>query len=243
MNLKSRVKMFDAVHDSAIGTYKHNTPLALGGRSMGARAAVLAAMKDTRCLILASYPLQTDKEVRDQILLDLPAQMDVLLISGDHDSMCDIQKLNEVRGKMKAKTWLITVRDADHGMNMKPKKATKAAGEETGLLAAEWLHDRQESETEREIWWGEDELGEECVHNGRWTNTVDLKQKTEVKAKPSVSKTAPVSNVASNSKRPKNARAMPATAKKADSGAERLREKRADETDIMRRPKRRKVTS
>lgn len=164
MNLKSRINMFDAVHDNAIRTYKHETPIALGGRSMGSRAAVLAAMEDTKCLILASYPLHTETGFRDQILLDLAADKDVLFISGDHDSMCDLERLNEVRETMKAKTWLVRVQDADHGMNLKPRKATQAVGEACGELAAEWLHVRDESMTEREVWWGEDDQGEGCVH-------------------------------------------------------------------------------
>lgn len=191
MNLKSRVKMFDAVHDNAIQTYQYESPIALGGRSMGARAAVLAAMEDTKCLILASYPLQTDKEVRDQILLDLPGEKDVLFISGDHDSMCDMENLKEVRHKMKAKTWLIDVRDADHGMNVKPKKATKVVGEVCGELAAHWLQLRHEDKTEREVWWGEDDQGEESVHNGAWEEAAEQKKNLEGQTKEKPGKDVP----------------------------------------------------
>ena len=184
MNLKSRTKMFDAVHDNVIQTYRHETPIALGGRSMGARAALLAAMEDTKCLILASYPLHTDKEVRDQTLLDLPADKEVLFISGDQDSMCDLDRLQDVRHEMRAKTWLVRVRDADHGMNVKPKKATMAVGEQCGILAAEWLHTREEGKTEREVWWGEEDQGEDAVHSGTWEEAAEPKTKRHTKGKP-----------------------------------------------------------
>lgn len=183
MNLKSRTKMFDAVHDNVIQTYRHETPIALGGRSMGARAAILAAMEDTKRLILVSYPLHTDKEARDQILLDLPADKEVLFMSGDHDSMCDLDRLQEVRHKMRAKTWLVRVRNADHGMNVKPKKATMAVGEQCGILAAEWLHTREEGKTEREVWWGEEDQGEDAVHSGTWQGVVEPKSRKNAESK------------------------------------------------------------
>jgi hypothetical protein len=106
---------------------------------MGARAAVVAATAETEHLVLVSYPLQTAKEVRDQILLDLPAAVKVLFVSGDGDSMCELGALREVRAKMKCRSWLVTVRGADHGMNVKPKAATEAVGLMTGEVAARWV--------------------------------------------------------------------------------------------------------
>lgn len=247
MNLKSRAKMFDAVHDNAIRTYKHETPIALGGRSMGARAAVLAAMEDTKCLILASYPLQNDKEIRDKILLDLPDDKDVLFISGDHDSMCDLDKLNEVRQKMKAKTWLIRVRDADHGMNVKPKKATVGVGEECGMLAAEWLLARKENETEREVWWGEDGQGKECVHSGTWGRAADSESKKDSKARPEKETPSNPKEIKSTGKASKprhGAEAAPARTKKVNSNAKVSKEKQEAVTEVagdVRRSKRRKM--
>ena len=244
MNLKSRVKMFDTVHDSAIRTFEHETPLALGGRSMGARAAVLAAIQDTKFFVLASYPLQTDKKVRDQILLDLPDDKEVLFISGDHDSMCDLAKLNEVRKKMKAKTWLIRVRDADHGMNIKPKKATRAVGEATGILAEEWLHTRTESKNEREIWWEADDRGEGHVRSGCWARAGVSKTKDEVRETPSEPKQNGSSEAGSKSR--KEAKGIPARTKKANSGGTKDSNDKQRDEDIkpateLRRSKRRKI--
>lgn len=98
MNLQSRVKSFNAVIDDVKSQ-------ALGGRSMGARAAVMA--RGNQPLILVSYPLVA-KTMRDQILLDLD-EGDVLFIIGSDDKMCPISELDSVRKKMKADTWLLVV--------------------------------------------------------------------------------------------------------------------------------------
>jgi pimeloyl-ACP methyl ester carboxylesterase len=142
MNLASRVKGFLA----CIAHFQDGQRLVLGGRSMGARAAAMAAMevaseaaKDVVELVLVSYPLQGPKDVRDQILLDLSAMVKVMFIVGDRDSMCPLELLDEVRGKMKAKSQLVVVRGADHGMHTKPAKLEKEHGEETGRIAAKWL--------------------------------------------------------------------------------------------------------
>jgi len=123
----------------------------LGGQSMGARAAVIAASKhlaekdheqeETSIqLVLLSYPLQGPKDdLRDQILLDLPESISVLFIIGDKDAMCPLDLLNETRSKMVAKSQVVVVKDADHGMNIKPASATKEVGESTGRVAAWWM--------------------------------------------------------------------------------------------------------
>ncbi|KAF2031407.1 hypothetical protein EK21DRAFT_63352 [Setomelanomma holmii] len=155
MNLGSRVKGFHAcIEHLKEKDQKEDSRLVLGGRSMGARAAVMAASelfcKDSTDrkvdLILVSYPLQGPKDTRDQILLDLPASVNVLFIIGDRDSMCPLDLLNEVRGKMKAKNQLVIVREADHGMHTKPAKLEREIGEETGRMAASWVAGNMEDE-------------------------------------------------------------------------------------------------
>ncbi|OAL02439.1 hypothetical protein IQ06DRAFT_116573 [Phaeosphaeriaceae sp. SRC1lsM3a] len=143
MNLASRVKGFHACIEHLGGDQRS---LVLGGRSMGARAAVMAASevlakdnKEDVALILASYPLQGPKDVRDQILLDLPASVRVLFVIGDRDAMCPLDLLDGVRKKMKSKNQLVVVRTADHGMHVKPAKMEKEIGEQTGRVAAEWV--------------------------------------------------------------------------------------------------------
>ncbi|KAH6843634.1 hypothetical protein B0T12DRAFT_339217, partial [Alternaria alternata] len=147
MNLKARTKGFHACIEEQVKKKR----MLLGGRSMGARAAVIAAsehiadqdheQEETSIqLILVSYPLQGPKDdLRDQILLDLPESIGVLFVIGDKDVMCPLDLLNETRSKMVAKSQVVVVRDADHGMNIKPASATKEVGESTGRVAAWWV--------------------------------------------------------------------------------------------------------
>ena len=163
---------------------------------MGARAAVMAATDDTQQLILVSYPLHTDKEVRDQILLDLRPDIDVLFIIGSKDSMCDIQRLRQVRENMKGKTWLVTVRDGDHGMNLKPKKASEDVVKMTGQVAAEWLKLHNPEQTESEIIWDAEEsvaqhTGWEASLIGKTKKRTAKESKTESKPRKAPKRKAP----------------------------------------------------
>ncbi|KIW18147.1 hypothetical protein PV08_02435 [Exophiala spinifera] len=172
MNLKSRTKMFSMVlayekqNSKSVSGWK----VVFGGRSMGSRAAVLAAQEDedVQMLILVSYPLTgPNGDVRDKILSDIKPGVDVLFISGDRDSMCDVEKLKEVRGKMKAKNWMVVVRGADHGMNVKGgKKGTEAVGQETGKIAAAWIAERDATATEMSVSW--DDGTESIIGSGIW---------------------------------------------------------------------------
>ncbi|KAL8658726.1 MAG: hypothetical protein Q9202_007459 [Teloschistes flavicans] len=153
MNLQSRIKMFKAV----IEDHGNDAPQCLGGRSMGARAAIMASSVDTSHLVLISYPLHTDKDVRDEILLNIPEEVKVIFVSGDHDDMCQIKRLDAVRQKMKCQTYRIIVQEADHGMNVKPKTATKSVGIKIGQVVAEWLQTSSYSDNgEGTICWNQD---------------------------------------------------------------------------------------
>ena len=168
INLKSRVGMFETI----IEDRKFST--CLGGRSMGARAAVMAATKDTAQLVLVSYPLQNAKELRDQILLRLPSTTEVAFVVGGMDSMCDVEKLENVRSKMRCKTWRIVVEDADHGMNVKSKVGTRWIGQTVGELIARWLigHDDRR---EGKISWNAEQ--EKAQWSG-WMSAILSKAKT-----------------------------------------------------------------
>lgn len=154
MNLKSRVKMFSEVIASNSNVH---TPCCLGGRSMGARAAVMATTENTSHLVLVSYPLHTTKETRDQVLLDLPASIKVIFVSGGRDEMCNLERLEEVRSKMNCKTWRIVVENADHGMNVTPKAGTREVGEKTGDIVAMWLKSHDVNLREGKIAWNTDQ--------------------------------------------------------------------------------------
>lgn len=164
MNLKSRVKMFEEIIASDLNV---NVPRCLGGRSMGARAAVMVGGDNTTHLVLVSYPLHTGKESRDQVLLDLPASVKVIFVSGDSDEMCDLERLEQVRNKMKCKTWRVVVQNADHGMNVKPKAGTQEVGRKTGDVVAMWLKASDVNLRESRIIWNADD---ETAQWSGWSN-------------------------------------------------------------------------
>lgn len=186
MNLTSRVGMFRTVATHHQEEYE-NDALVLGGRSMGARAAVLCALElisegiEVEALILVSYPLTASKngkqereyERREKILLDLPDSVNVLFICGTKDAQCDLEALKEVRGDMKARSWMVEARDADHGMNVVPKAGTQACGELMGEVAAKWLERRDQGKLLSEIYW--DREKEEACH-GNWRPGPDVKE-------------------------------------------------------------------
>ncbi|KAL8681989.1 MAG: hypothetical protein Q9186_001931 [Xanthomendoza sp. 1 TL-2023] len=168
IHLPTRTKTF-----STIISHQENLPpsTALGGRSMGTRAAVMAASPETTHLVLISYPLHTAKDqTRDQILLDINPSTHVLFVSGDHDSMCNLSRLESVRSRMQCPTWMIIVRGADHGMNVKPKKFTEAVGVKTGEIVAGWMQGKDEKRREGMIFC-DDEDGE--VEWTGWRISVD----------------------------------------------------------------------
>ena len=188
MNLTSRVKMFAEVMGD------QNFATCLGGRSMGARAAVMAATPNTQQLVLVSYPLHTNKEMRDQILLEMEHCVDVLFIVGDKDTMCHLSRLQSVRNKMKCKTWLLVVQGADHGMNMSPKSATATIGVKTGVIAAQWIVARNDSKREGRLSWDQDVEWSEwtrelCENSPKNPKTIPPKQQEDTsKEKDSPSK-------------------------------------------------------
>jgi predicted alpha/beta-hydrolase family hydrolase len=189
MNLKARAAVFDRVKQYELqqeymkSAARQEMKLAYGGRSLGARAAVVAshADEDVKMLVLVSYPLVAPSgDVRDKILLEIRPDVDVLFISGDHDSMCDLDMLDGVRGKMAAKTWIVRVRGADHGMNLrggkKLKEGTKLVGEATGKMAATWLRERDQQKRQIDITW--DGERSQIISSG-WLASATTKQGKE----------------------------------------------------------------
>ncbi len=201
MNLASRVKMFKAIIGARLSLLDHTIiprPACLGGRSMGARAAIMAATSETTHLVLVSYPLHTAKETRDQILLDLPASIKVIFISGDLDGMCDLERLETVRRKMKCQTWKAVVRGADHGMNVRPKCETQDVGRMTGAIVATWLHDLNERLTEGTVSWDTDKAAAQW---SGWGEPQIIPATTAASTEPDEPSVKPVESAAKRSKR------------------------------------------
>jgi predicted alpha/beta-hydrolase family hydrolase len=165
MNLKSRIKAFHAVmaHQDAAAA------VVLGGRSMGARAAVQTALEmdgvdgegdGVEALVLVSYPLlaggkgeRREVEKREEILKEIGEGVDVLFVVGSEDVQCDMELLGEIRGQMRARSWLCVVRGANHGMSMKMAEAARAMRVRTGELAAQWVRSRERERRSCELWW------------------------------------------------------------------------------------------
>lgn len=164
MNLVSRTKMYKTVIEH------QNWGDVLGGRSLGARAAILTAKEtdNVKALILVSYPLRNQKgDVRNQILLDIAEGIDVLFVIGERDSMCDLGELRNVTKEMKARTWIVAINNANHGMEMSPQKATEPVGRMAGRVVAGWLEKRNEKLTNCKIQW-DDNRNEVVV--GPWSD-------------------------------------------------------------------------
>lgn len=140
---------------------------------MGARAAVMTAAAQvpaitTTHLVLVSYPLHSAGQgsIRDQILISLPPSMKVIFVSGDRDSMCDLERLEEVRAKMACKSWRVVIFGADHGMKLRSPNAGKADDmvQQSGEVVAAWINKSDEGKREGQIVLNE--VGE--VHWSGW---------------------------------------------------------------------------
>jgi uncharacterized protein len=104
-------------------------PLVLIGKSMGGRigchlAVELAAVaaeapapdaERPTALVCLGYPLVAPGgAVRDQVLLDLKTP--VLFVQGTRDSMCPLERLADVRGRMQAPSEVFVVDGGDHSL-------------------------------------------------------------------------------------------------------------------------------
>jgi dienelactone hydrolase len=146
-NLENRVACYKAMTEhEGYATY-------IGGRSMGSRTAATLATDtpETKAVVLVSYPLFNNGECREQIMLDLPARLDVLFILGSKDPMNPCKKFEEVRSRMKARSWVCIVQGAAHMMDMVHEHATKDMRRQSGRVAAEWLQNRDPSKTFSQI--------------------------------------------------------------------------------------------
>ena len=121
----------------------------LGGRSMGARAAVRGSMySPPRKLIMFTYPLIRGLDERFEELLELKSDVDVLLELGDSDAHCHEIHLKVVRQRMRARTWWVRMVNGDHALWYDPDEKRTALCNIAGQIAARWNVSRDPELTE-----------------------------------------------------------------------------------------------
>jgi uncharacterized protein len=91
----------------------------LMGKSMGSRVGCHVSLveKDVRALVCFGYPLRgagKAGKIRDEVLIALEAP--ILFLAGTRDPLCPLERLAEVRGKMKARSSLFVVEGGDHSL-------------------------------------------------------------------------------------------------------------------------------
>ncbi len=105
------------------------------GKSMGSRVGCHVAAADddvaqsVKALVCLGYPLVgmgKRSPLRDKVLVDL--RTPILLVQGTRDSLCPLEKLEEVRGRMQARHELHVVEGGSHSLEV-GKRALAAAGE------------------------------------------------------------------------------------------------------------------
>jgi predicted alpha/beta-hydrolase family hydrolase len=104
---------------------EHQGPIVLIGKSMGGRIGCHVAVELARAevaepdrpsaLVCLGYPLVAPGgAVRDEVLLEL--RTPVLFVQGTRDSMCPLDRLAAVRGRMQAASELCAVEGGDHSL-------------------------------------------------------------------------------------------------------------------------------
>ena len=115
--------------------------LILIGKSMGSRIGCHVALEHpVSKLICLGYPLVAagkSGKVRDQVLLEL--ETPILFVQGTRDPMCPLERLSQVRQKMRAPSKLFVVDAGDHSLQVN-KTQLKESGEDQAAVDARILH-------------------------------------------------------------------------------------------------------
>lgn len=123
----------------------HQGPLVLIGKSMGGRIgchvaveleqAGAPASERPSALVCLGYPLVAPGgSVRDQVLLELGTP--VLFVQGTRDRMCPLDRLAEVRARMRAPSELFVVESGDHSLVAQKSQLTRLGVTQPELDAA-----------------------------------------------------------------------------------------------------------
>lgn len=106
----------------------HGDPVVLIGKSMGGRVGCHLCLEvEVAGVVCLGYPLRSPKgAVRDEVLMQMTTP--VLFVQGTRDRLCPLDLLEDVRGRMSARTSLYVVEGGDHSL-LVGKRALKAAGQ------------------------------------------------------------------------------------------------------------------
>lgn len=108
-----------------------DAPTVLVGKSLGSRVGCHLALEEPiDALVCLGYPLVgagARAPLRDAVLCEL--ETPILLVQGSRDRLCPLDRLAEVRGRMRAPSALHVVEDGDHSLLV--RKTTLARAGET----------------------------------------------------------------------------------------------------------------
>lgn len=101
--------------------------LILAGKSMGSRVGCHLALEESVSgLVCFGYPLRGQNgKLRDEVLVAL--RTPILFVQGTRDTLCPLDELETVRGRMSARSELFIVEGGDHSLEV-TKTALKARG-------------------------------------------------------------------------------------------------------------------
>jgi predicted alpha/beta-hydrolase family hydrolase len=109
---------------------------ALVGKSMGGRIGchvALEAEPKPNALVCLGYPLAGRGPEREGVLLEL--ETPILFVHGTRDALCPIERLEDVRRRMRAPNELHVVHEGDHSLKA-TKRALAARGETEATVTA-----------------------------------------------------------------------------------------------------------
>lgn len=116
-----RLPALVAAHRAAFESLaaEHGGPIVLIGKSMGGRIgchlANELASDRIRALVCLGYPLiGQNGSVRDDVLLAL--EKPILFVQGSNDEMCPLDRLDELRSRMHARSEKYVVNGGDHSL-------------------------------------------------------------------------------------------------------------------------------
>jgi predicted alpha/beta-hydrolase family hydrolase len=139
--MPDRMPALVAAHRAALARVRQEAggaPVFLIGKSMGSRVGCHVSLEEpVGGLVCIGYPLVsgTSGALRDEVLVAL--RTPILFVQGTHDSLCPIPKLEDVRARMSAPSWLYAVQDANHSLELPSVKRTPALQQDIELSALE----------------------------------------------------------------------------------------------------------